>query len=342
MRNLVLALTFVFSACGVEEIQPGEPNQQKEEYKSLPEVLNWCHIDTDNDGVYENYCSPIKTQIGGSCVLYSTISTLQMQYAIDRKLLTTIEFSAQNIFNCTRKQVIDPNELAGYITNYGVLEEKYAPDGMFLPTSCNNCMKEYPTEWGATPMSEMVFYGASKIKRENGMYLIPEQKRINLMALLQDGPVRVGIDRMADMVPVGEDKNILRCEVTHATGSGHSLNVVGYEANGYVFLVENSWGGNKITKMIFRDIEKCGFWRDDAIQFVGTWARYGTGQKYCFNQNDKDEDGVVDAEDNCPDVYNPDQANEDGDLLGDLCDPQPNSTLDCLIKNKGNPWEVCK
>jgi hypothetical protein len=38
---------------------------------------------------------------------------------------------------------------------------------------------------------------------------------------------------------------------------------------------------------------------------------------------DKDNDGVPDMMDNCPDVANPDQANEDGDKFGDLCDPCP-------------------
>lgn len=36
---------------------------------------------------------------------------------------------------------------------------------------------------------------------------------------------------------------------------------------------------------------------------------------------DADDDGVDDADDNCPDVSNPDQADADSDDLGDLCDP---------------------
>jgi len=36
---------------------------------------------------------------------------------------------------------------------------------------------------------------------------------------------------------------------------------------------------------------------------------------------DKDEDGSVDCEDNCPDDYNPQQFDCDGDETGDLCDP---------------------
>ncbi len=37
--------------------------------------------------------------------------------------------------------------------------------------------------------------------------------------------------------------------------------------------------------------------------------------------NDNDGDGVPNGDDNCPLVANPDQANNDGDALGDICDP---------------------
>lgn len=42
--------------------------------------------------------------------------------------------------------------------------------------------------------------------------------------------------------------------------------------------------------------------------------------------NDRDGDGVMDPADNCPDDFNPDQGNEDTDLLGDPCDPCPVDT----------------
>ena len=36
---------------------------------------------------------------------------------------------------------------------------------------------------------------------------------------------------------------------------------------------------------------------------------------------DADNDGVFNGADNCPDVYNPDQEDVDGDGVGDACDP---------------------
>lgn len=44
----------------------------------------------------------------------------------------------------------------------------------------------------------------------------------------------------------------------------------------------------------------------------------------CGQEGDSDGDGIVDASDNCPDVYNPNQVDVDQDGLGDVCDPCPN------------------
>jgi hypothetical protein len=43
---------------------------------------------------------------------------------------------------------------------------------------------------------------------------------------------------------------------------------------------------------------------------------------------DRDQDGIPDVSDNCPDVANPDQGNEDGDRFGDACDPCPTVASD--------------
>ena len=40
--------------------------------------------------------------------------------------------------------------------------------------------------------------------------------------------------------------------------------------------------------------------------------------------DDSDGDGILDGNDNCPDVFNPDQTDTDGDGIGDACEPSPN------------------
>ena len=39
--------------------------------------------------------------------------------------------------------------------------------------------------------------------------------------------------------------------------------------------------------------------------------------------NDNDKDGIINDEDNCPEIANADQADTDGDDIGDVCDPNP-------------------
>jgi len=51
---------------------------------------------------------------------------------------------------------------------------------------------------------------------------------------------------------------------------------------------------------------------------------YESCLSYC-QYADTDNDGVTDPNDNCPDAYNPNQADCDNDHRGDVCDTQDNS-----------------
>ena len=65
----------------------------------------------------------------------------------------------------------------------------------------------------------------------------------------------------------------------------------------------------------------------DRVQVVGYYEDLGAGEVFVVVSlvvvpaDDLDLDGVVDADDNCPAVANPDQADWDADGLGDACDP---------------------
>ncbi len=49
----------------------------------------------------------------------------------------------------------------------------------------------------------------------------------------------------------------------------------------------------------------------------------GCGQPACETPGDADNDGILDASDNCQNVYNTNQLDADGDGIGDACDPAP-------------------
>lgn len=95
-------------------------------------------------------------------------------------------------------------------------------------------------------------------------------------------------------------------------------------------------------------------WRADGIASseedptwqIGKWfprQAYGTGQSFEYIECvpdphapllvdipwDDDDDGVDDAFDNCEMEPNPLQRNQDGDLFGDLCDPEPDISQVC-------------
>ena len=69
--------------------------------------------------------------------------------------------------------------------------------------------------------------------------------------------------------------------------------------------------GNYIVRIITQAPSSCDISQPISITSVGPCATQG---------GDTDADGICDNQDNCPDQFNPDQLNTDGDTVGDACD----------------------
>ena len=65
----------------------------------------------------------------------------------------------------------------------------------------------------------------------------------------------------------------------------------------------------------------------DGISFSHSPGNFRLNLGYIGSTADSDGDGILDGEDNCPLIANPDQADSDGDGAGDLCDTCPNDAL---------------
>jgi hypothetical protein len=74
------------------------------------------------------------------------------------------------------------------------------------------------------------------------------------------------------------------------------------------------------------------FLADEGVNMLEAWLNTGMAAPHVMASTeweipDTDGDGVINPNDNCPDTYNPDQLNTDGDSQGDTCDPDDDNDL---------------
>ena len=72
-------------------------------------------------------------------------------------------------------------------------------------------------------------------------------------------------------------------------------------------------------------------WNADSVKIIALVQNYTTKQIYQVSQvnindmnPDIDDDGILNTDDNCIDIFNPGQEDSDGDQIGDVCDPCDN------------------
>lgn len=313
MKKLAFLIILLFFgiSCG-----PPPEISSADIHNDFPKNLSWADIDLNGDGVGENYITPIKSQPCDDCYIYATVGALEIQYQIDHKMSVPLDLSEQNIHNCLKiscQSTGDHRTILNYLRNYGVISQGFS-NGW---GQCINCQNYISTDMGYVEISHIPYYKFSAW-RIITTYNTPYNKRKNALVIaLQNGPVIVNTSW-----------SYTHDDVYHCLGdvqAGHTILVVGYINYGRVFIVKNSHGEGKLIKIAFDGADKCGF-ADLSTQIVpgSTYLEWGAGEKFCYSNDDFDNDSIPDPFDNCPYVKNTDQANMDNDMFGDACDPCPN------------------
>jgi len=310
-KLLIMLILLLFSCGGVEPIDVFDPTRD----------FSWSHIDTNGDGVYEDYVSPIKRQPCSDCFIYAATGLLEMQFQIDHKLSVYIDLSEQNLHNCTRTTCTatgDPRPFLEHFKRYGAIEEQYVKTGKW--GTCDNCKSHLHNGVDYFKISDVPFYRLKKWKMVYGINISYKDKRKALMDALKTGPIVMTIGSWDGFK---RDGDTAYCAGRWISGS-HAVVVVGYKNNGEAFLIKNSHGEKYLIKMVFKDGDKCGFGNMAAqIEAGSTYVSYGSGESYCYSTDDFDADLIPNVHDNCPWTANHDQKNKDKDMLGDACDPCP-------------------
>ncbi len=291
---------------------------------TYPRNLSWANIDTDGDGVGENYITSAKMQPCSDCYLYASLALVEARWQIDNRAAVSLNLSEQNIHNCMKIPCDGAGDIwwmLNYVRDYGVMPEENMPSGFWLP-KCENCIGLAFGGLGLVPISNVPFYRISDYTTLKIPRTYAERKRM-LVEALQDGPVAIGINAWKGY---SNDNGTLYCADPKPEGSGHAVLVVGYLESGMAFLVKNSHGEGKLITMVFDGGEKCGFASEMIRLEPGSvYITWGWGATYCYTMVDSDGDNVPDAHDNCPWDANADQADGDADGWGNACDRCPDT-----------------
>jgi hypothetical protein len=334
MKWLAPLLVFALTACEMSPVEtmidetvtdggfvipdmpsvPSVPNTT-----SYPRHLSWANIDTDDDGVGENYITSVKTQPCSDCYMYAALALVEARWQIDNKTAVSLNLSEQNLHNCMKISCSGAGDVwwvLNYVRDYGVMLEENMPSGLWLPW-CENCVGTTVSGLGFISVRNVPFY---RILKYDLIITKEYAKRKDiLVAALQEGPVSVNVDSWYGYTNYN---GTLYCN-KNPVGSGHSILVVGYIEYGTAFLVKNSHGGGLIT-MVFSSGEKCGFGSKILKLSPGSvYTQWGWGETYCYSNLDSDKDSVPDSHDNCPWDSNTDQKDYDKDGWGDICDKCP-------------------
>ena len=111
--------------------------------------------------------------------------------------------------------------------------------------------------------------------------------------------------------------------LTSNTGDAFTLDGSNDVQMNYEWTMDSNWPNNSTVTWDISNLNIVAFVQNYSSKDV---YQAEAGRVNEMN-NDTDEDGVVNSEDNCPDTYNPDQADIDSDGAGDACDACDNANV---------------
>jgi len=290
----------------------------------------------------QNWMTSVKDQGGcGSCWAFSTAGTVEGTYNVEsgdpnldldlaEEYLVSDCYTMGQYGNCCG---------GSYASAFQFVQSIGIPDEYCMPyidrTSCScssscdsNCTYRVNACSDATCSDRCTDWQSRVVKIDGAAPVSSEQIK---QYLVDSGPLSAALGVGSSYGGGFDGQGVYRC--SNDSGANHAVVITGYDDAGGYWIIKNSWGAG---------------WNGDGYFKVGygecaieTWVYYvhtpASAPTPCGG--DADCDGVLDAEDNCPSVSNPDQINSDGgrrpngsqisgewasnptqDDLGDACD----------------------
>jgi hypothetical protein len=143
------------------------------------------------------------------------------------------------------------------------------------------------------------------------------------------GTLSTGDCRVVDFIPGSGDTTFIDAyRVTLPTGGRLEITMRSAQFDAFLFLANNALtavlaedddsGGMLDARIVMNNLA-AGSYVIGANSFDVSTGAYTLTT--VFVSNDQDQDGVPDAQDNCPQIANANQLNSDSDTLGNACDP---------------------
>jgi len=312
-----------------QQLVPKTPSSSR----SYPTEFDW----RDFKGV--DFTTPVKHQGScGSCWAFSTVGPLECNIKMNDGI--TVDLSEQWLVSCSNAGSCAGGWFAHRYHQFSkdpcgdtgaVLEQYFRYRAADLPCNC-----PYPHSYTIDGWS---YVGSS--------WGVPSVNSIK-DAILNYGPISIAV-KAGYSAFKSYNGGVFN---THSFDRpDHAVVLVGWDDNFYwhgnyygVWILRNSWGTRwgaggymyitygcssvgYAANYILYDGNDCNNNGYNDINDIATGRSLDLNDNFipdeCEGPQDFDGDGIIDEDDNCPTVYNPDQSDVDGDGHGDVCDNCP-------------------